>query len=272
MIVIVIGNVIFCNSFQYTGFQNRQQQTPVLHHPIIEIQSSIIPHPIVLPKPTPLINNNPVINPPSPSLPSPLQVEVEFFTSSHGKGLPKPLKKIRFKHPWCRPFRNSSFDCLGGRGFGEPEVRAMVAKIRRAIGPTVFVMINGSNPLRHSGHYSQVYQPYRRVLEYARPFDHVHIVIVSIIPSVRKDTRKRFAKCSVMLKNLTKLFKNSSFLNMNKMFCPDGLLVPKYFESTRLYPNGREVNVHLSQKYGFPLLAQSIMCHIARCAKAQFSN
>ena len=252
--------------FQYAGIQNRQQQqTPVFH------VLGHFPHPIVLPQPTPLININPVINPPYPSLPSPL-VDVEIFASSHGKGLPKPLKKIRFKHPWCRRFRNNSFDCLGGRGIGDPEVRAMVAKISRAIGPTVFVIILGSNPLRNSGHYSQVYRPCRRILEYAQTFDHVHVVIVSIIPSVRKDTRKRFAKCSVMLKNLCKLFKNSSFLNMNKFFCPDGLLVPEYFESTQLYPNGREVNVHLSQEHGFPLLAQSIMCHIARCAKAQFSN
>ena len=207
--MIVIINVIFCDSFQYTGFQNRQQQqTPILHF------LGHVPHPIVLPKPTPLINIKPVINPPSPSLPSPIQIEVEIFASSHGKGLPKPLKKIRFKHPWCRRFRNNSFDCLGGRGIGQPEVRAMVAKISRAIGPTVFVTILGSNPLRKSGHYSQVYRPCRRILEYAQTFDHVHVVIVSIIPSVRKDTRKRFAKCSVMLKNITKLFKNSSFLNM----------------------------------------------------------
>ena len=264
--MILIVYLIFCDSFQYAGIQNRQQQTQVLHFP------GHVPHPIVMPKPTPPININPFINPPSPSLPSPLQIKVEIFASSHGKGLPKPLKKIRFKHPWCLPFRNNYFDCLGGRRIGEPEVRAMVAKISQAIGPTIFVMILGSNKLRESGHYSQVYQPYRKVLEYAQTFDHVHIVIVSIIPSVRTDTRKRFAKCSVMLKNLTKLFKKSSFLNMNKLFCPAGLLVPKYFQSTQLYPNGVEVNVHLSQKYGFPLLAQSIMCHIARCAKAQFLN
>ena len=71
-------------------------------------------------------------------------------------------------YPWCLPFRNNSFDCLGGRGIEQPEVRAMVAKISRAIGLTVFVMILGFNPHRESGHYSQVYQPYREILEYDR--------------------------------------------------------------------------------------------------------
>ena len=68
-------------------------------------------------------------------------------------------------YPWCLPFRNNSFDCLGGRGIEQPEVRAMVAKISRAIGLTVFVMILGSNPHRESGHYINLIGRFLNMIE-----------------------------------------------------------------------------------------------------------
>ena len=146
----------------------------------------------------------------------------------------------------------------------------MIGQINRAIGPTVFVYIIGSNQLRNSGEPSLVCGEFRQVLEYAKSFCNVHVVIVSIIPSVRMDTRVRFAKASVMLKELTKQYQNSSFLNMSPFLCPQGIIAKKYFVSTALKPDGTEKNVHLNSKFGAPLLARSILCHIARCAKNQF--
>ena len=99
---------------------------------------------------------------------------------------------------------------------GEKEVRSMLGKISGAIGPTVFVLIAGSNGLRDSGEPSLVVDCFRQILEYAKRFGEIHIVIVSIIPSVRVDAKMRFAETSGMLKKLTKLYQNSSFLNMNK--------------------------------------------------------
>ena len=153
---------------------------------------------------------------------------------------------------------------------GEKEVRSIIGKISRAIGPTVLVLINGSNSLRDSGEPSLVCGEFRQVLEYGKGFGHVHIVIVSIIPSVREDARMRFAKTSAMLKDLTKEYQNSSFLNMSPFLCPQGKIVKKYFVSTALKSDGTEKNVHLNSKFGAPLLARSILCHIARCAKNQF--
>ena len=195
--------------------------------------------------------------------------EVNFFGSSHLKSLPKPLRKIRSEHPWCLPFKAQTFDAKGGRTIGSEEVESIKRMIKRAIGPTAIVLIIGSNQLRDSGDPTLVTGEFRQVLQYGEGFGHVHIVVVSIIPSVRKDARMRFAKTSAMLRELTKQFKNSSFLNMSPFLCPKGKIVKKYFCSTALLPNGREKNVHLNTKYGAPLLARSILCHISRLAKNQ---
>ena len=103
---------------------------------------------------------------------------------------------------------------------------------------------------------------FRRILEHALKFENVQIVLVSIIPSVVEDTKRRFSELSNILKDLSKneFRATSTFLNMNSIFAHEGKIEPQYFKSIDIDENNRQRNVHL-KFFGACQLARSILDH-----------
>ena len=205
-----------------------------------------------------ILQMNSKMNLPSP-VPSPFPSHiVNLYGSSHAKYLREWFEHLRSEYSWCKPFNHKNFDARGGRVIGEDEVETMEKNIDMAVGPTIFVYILGSNDIRHFGHPSCVYRKFKRVLQYAKRFSNVHILIVSIIPSVVKQTKVRFAKASGMLKELVKWYPNASFLNMSRVLSPEGKVSKELFKTLKVY-KGIQKNVHLNVRILYIWIKQHIL-------------
>ena len=172
------------------------------------------------------------------------------------------LEQLSTEYSWCLPLTYASFDCVGGRKLRPYEVRIIRKDISKALGPTIFVLILGSNNIRLLGKTKNVVFMFRRILEHALKFENVQIVLVSIIPSVVEDTKRRFSELSNILKDLSKneFRATSTFLNMNSIFAHEGKIEPQYFKSIDIDENNRQRNVHL-KFFGACQLARSILDH-----------
>jgi hypothetical protein len=203
-----------------------------------------------------------------------LQVRMSIFGSSHGNhGLPEELEKLRAQFPWCLPFDGNTFDSEGGRKIRDIEVEQIRQHFLFSIGPSIFIIILGTNNIRRGGNALEIVGPFREILENAVCFSNIQIVIVSLIPSAVPEVNKRFLDASNLLKNLVKemdpetskrKYENATFFNLNPTLSPSNQVAPVYFKSVKVDPTTqRQKNVHLSP-LGANRLAYTIFDHCTR--------